>query len=196
MPLREQVTNETQTHQKSRKIRDKLTSLIFFLTAAWDILARVEPIRLSPPGLQSMIPVIVKPFTGEIFSIYGKHFSEKRISSLHQSLAETSFFHGAATGSDSFAAGEFFDQTYQKQRNHFRTDDPADSFGFVVEGLVRLQRTNPRDQRVVMDFVGPGGQIGGLLMSQADMVYPITAQAVGPGLFLIIPKTTYLKHWL
>jgi CRP-like cAMP-binding protein len=78
----------------------------------------------------------------------------------------------------------------------FEQDAPAEAFGFVVEGWIRLCRMDPRGQRVIMDFVGPGGLIGGLLMAQHETVYPIMAQSVGAGLFLKIPKQTYLDHWM
>lgn len=78
----------------------------------------------------------------------------------------------------------------------FRQDETAESFGFVVEGLVRLFRKNQKDQRVIMDFVGPGGLIGGLLMAHPHAVYPITAQFIGPGQFLRIPKSTYQRYWM
>jgi CRP-like cAMP-binding protein len=88
-----------------------------------------------------------------------------------------------------------FKQTKNKEMI-FKQNEPAEAFGFVVEGLVRLYRFNPKGQRVVMDFVGPGGMIGGLLMAQTEITYPVTAQSIGPGQFLKIPKATYLKHWM
>lgn len=88
-----------------------------------------------------------------------------------------------------------FSSTHSKQII-FEQDTPAEAFGFVVEGWMRLCRKNPKGQRVIMDFVGPGGLIGGLLMAQPYTVYPITAQFVGPGQFLQIPKQTYLDHWM
>ncbi len=78
----------------------------------------------------------------------------------------------------------------------FKQDEPADSFIFVVEGLFRLYRTNPKGQRVIMDFVGTGGMVGGLLMAQQQSVYPISCQSIGPGQILKIPQSTYLKSWI
>jgi CRP-like cAMP-binding protein len=78
----------------------------------------------------------------------------------------------------------------------FQQDRPADTFGFVVEGLVRLFRKNPKGQRVLMDIVGPGGMVGGLLMTTPNSVFPVTAQATGPGQFLRIPRLTYTEFWL
>lgn len=75
-------------------------------------------------------------------------------------------------------------------------DTPADCFLFVTEGLFRLYRTNAKDQRVIMDFVGPGGMVAGLLMAQSEINYPITCQSVGPGQILKIPKETYQKYWI
>jgi CRP-like cAMP-binding protein len=78
----------------------------------------------------------------------------------------------------------------------FQQDAAADAFGFVVEGLVRLSRRNVKNQRIVMDFVGPQGMIAGLLMAHPHAVYPVTAHAIAPSQFLKIPKPTYLRHWL
>ncbi len=35
----------------------------------------------------------------------------------------------------------------------FHQGDPAEHFGFVVEGVFRLYRFDPAGQRVIMDFV-------------------------------------------
>lgn len=78
----------------------------------------------------------------------------------------------------------------------FRQDEPADAFGFVVEGLFRLSRKNVKDQRVVMDFVGPQGMVAGLLMAHPNAIYPVTAHAISSGQFLNIPRSTYQTHWL
>lgn len=78
----------------------------------------------------------------------------------------------------------------------FSQDCPATHFGFVVEGFFRLQRLNPKGQRVIMDLVGPGGLVGTLLMAQPAERYPISVQSVGKGEFLKIPRSTFHQSWL
>lgn len=78
----------------------------------------------------------------------------------------------------------------------FTQNDPAEAFGFVVEGLFRLHRKNEKGQRIIMDFANPGSMIGGLLMCHPEIQYPISVQSIGKGQFLKIPKRTYNRHWL
>ena len=46
-----------------------------------------------------------------------------------------------------------------------------------------------------MDIVGPGGMVGGLLMAQPGLVYPISCQSIRSGTVLKVPQATYLKAW-
>lgn len=78
----------------------------------------------------------------------------------------------------------------------FKQDNPAEYFGFVTSGLFRLTRINANGQRSVLDFVGSGGLVGILLMSQENSLYPVSVQSIGPGQFLQIPRDTYSRHWL
>lgn len=77
----------------------------------------------------------------------------------------------------------------------FLQGDPAEHFGFVVEGVFRLYRFDPAGQRVIMDFVSPGGMVAGLLMAPSQSVYPVTVQSIERGQFLKIPKSTYKEFW-
>lgn len=77
----------------------------------------------------------------------------------------------------------------------FYEGDPADHFGFVIEGAFKLHRADTLGHRVVMDFVKSGGLIGGLLMAAEDSTYPVNVQSLKSGKFLKIPKITYTKFW-
>ncbi|MFZ3230689.1 MAG: Crp/Fnr family transcriptional regulator [Pseudobdellovibrio sp.] len=86
--------------------------------------------------------------------------------------------------------------TTTSKQNLFNQEDSADYFGFVVKGIYSLSKINALDQRVVMDFVSPGGMIAGLIMASDTSLYPVTVQSIGSGQFLKIPKTTYRKYWM
>lgn len=77
----------------------------------------------------------------------------------------------------------------------FYEGDPADHFGFVIEGVFKLHHADQLGNRVIMDFVKPGGMVAGLLMASEDSTYPVSVQAVTVGKFLKIPKTTYNGFW-
>lgn len=77
----------------------------------------------------------------------------------------------------------------------FNKGDPADHFGFVIEGVFKLHRADNLGHRVVMDFVKSGGLIAGLLMAAEDSTYPVNVQSLKAGKFLKIPKITYTKFW-
>lgn len=81
------------------------------------------------------------------------------------------------------------------RKNVFYEGEPADHFGFVVEGVFKLHRTDQLGQRVAMDFVTPGGMIAGLLMAAEGAVYPVNVHSIKTGKFLKIPKSTYNKFW-
>ncbi len=81
------------------------------------------------------------------------------------------------------------------KKNVFYEGECADHFGFVINGVFKLYRTNQLNQRVIMDFVTSGDMIAGLLMAANDSVYPVTVQALVAGNFLKIPKSTYDKFW-
>lgn len=90
-------------------------------------------------------------------------------------------------------AAEVIDTTPKK--TVFYEGDPADHFGFVIEGVFKLYHADQLGSRVIMDFVKPGGLIAGLLMASEDSTYPVTVQSVTAGKFLKIPKTTYNSFW-
>lgn len=77
----------------------------------------------------------------------------------------------------------------------FYEGDPADHFGFVIEGVFKLHHADQLGSRVIMDFVKPSGLIAGLLMASETSTYPVTTQSVTTGKFLKIPKTTYNSFW-
>lgn len=77
----------------------------------------------------------------------------------------------------------------------FYSGEPADHFGFVIEGVYKIFQTDQLGRRVIMDFVSPGGMIAGLLMAEDDAVYPVTVQSINLGKFLKIPKSTYNEFW-
>ncbi|MGZ5278455.1 MAG: Crp/Fnr family transcriptional regulator [Pseudobdellovibrionaceae bacterium] len=78
----------------------------------------------------------------------------------------------------------------------FSQNTSADAFGFVIEGLFRLQRMNEKNQRIIMDFAAPGSMVGSLLMCHPQIQYPISLESIGKGQFLKIPKQTYLQSWI
>lgn len=78
----------------------------------------------------------------------------------------------------------------------FNQDDQADHFGFVIQGTYSLSKINFSKQRTILDFVSVGGMVGGLLMSLAGGIYPITVKSIGPGQFLMISKSVYKKYWM
>lgn len=77
----------------------------------------------------------------------------------------------------------------------FYTGEPADHFGFVIEGAYKIFQTDQLGRRVVMDFVTSGGMVAGLLMAADNCVYPVTVQSMNAGKFLKIPKATYNDFW-
>lgn len=77
----------------------------------------------------------------------------------------------------------------------FIKGDPADHFGFVIEGVFKLHRADHLGHRVIMDFVKSGGLIAGLLMASEESTYPVNVQSVKAGKFLKIPKITYSNSW-
>ena len=77
----------------------------------------------------------------------------------------------------------------------FYEGDPADHFGFVIEGVFKIYRADQLGNRVIMDFVKPGGLVAGLLMASDNTNYPVTVQSVNAGKFLKIPKLTYTNYW-
>ena len=88
---------------------------------------------------------------------------------------------------------EIIDTTPKK--TVFYEGDPADHFGFVIEGVFKLYRADQLGNRVIMDFVKSGGLVAGLLMASEDSTYPVTLQSVNSGKFLKIPKVTYNNFW-
>lgn len=77
----------------------------------------------------------------------------------------------------------------------FYEGDPADHFGFVIEGVFKLHRSDQLKNRVIMDFVKSGGLVAGLLMASENTTYPVSLQSVNSGKFLKIPKATYNNFW-
>lgn len=78
----------------------------------------------------------------------------------------------------------------------FHEGEPAEHFGFVIEGFFKLFRSHPPGRNIIMDFSTSGGMIASLLMASEDSVYPVTVQSIGPGRFLKIPKATFNEYWV
>lgn len=105
------------------------------------------------------------------------------------------FFHGFAPEilREILDGAEIIETTPKK--TVFYEGDPADHFGFVIEGVFKLHRADQLGNRVIMDFVKAGGLVAGLLMASENSTYPVTVQSVNAGKFLKIPKATYNNSW-
>lgn len=77
----------------------------------------------------------------------------------------------------------------------FYEGEPTEGFGFVIDGVFKLYRTDSMGRRAITDFISTGELIAAMLMENENSVYPITVQAVSFGRFLKIPKSTYTHFW-
>lgn len=77
----------------------------------------------------------------------------------------------------------------------FYEGDRAEHFGFVIDGIFKLHRSDYLGHSVAMDFVTSGGMVAGLLMAAEESTYPVTVQSIKSGSFLKIPKSTFDSYW-
>lgn len=77
----------------------------------------------------------------------------------------------------------------------FYEDEPAENFGFVIEGVFKLFRTDSLGRRAVTDFLAAGEMVAAMLMESKNSIYPVSVQSVTAGRFLRIPKQTYQNYW-
>lgn len=88
----------------------------------------------------------------------------------------------------------------ERRLNHretlFQMGDPARAFAVVTQGALKLVRTTPEGNDVIVFFATPGNVIGGLLMTTPNSVYPISAVAMGPAKVLKIPRETWNSKWV
>lgn len=77
----------------------------------------------------------------------------------------------------------------------FQFGEPARQFAVVVQGALKLVRTTPEGNDVIVFFATPGNVIAGLVMS-SDNVFPVSAIAMGAATVLKLPRETWLKNWM
>lgn len=78
----------------------------------------------------------------------------------------------------------------------FRAGDPADGFGLVMSGALKLLRHSPKGEDIIVHFAVQGDLAGGLLMNQPRISpFPVSAKAMGPTRVLAIPRRTFQEHW-
>lgn len=77
----------------------------------------------------------------------------------------------------------------------FRAGDPATSIALVLQGALKLVKSDPHGNESIVHFASPGDTIGALLMTRKDPHYPVTCVSIGSAMVLKIPRETYLQAW-
>jgi CRP-like cAMP-binding protein len=78
----------------------------------------------------------------------------------------------------------------------YRMGDEAHSFAFVLQGALKLVKTTPAGDEVIMFFATPGDPVGALIMGSEQKTYPVSVVAMGPSLVLKIPRRTFVSVWI
>lgn len=78
----------------------------------------------------------------------------------------------------------------------FRSGEPATHFGIVLSGAYKLSKIGFNGEESILHFSTLGDILAGLIMTQSQPKYPVTAQAMGPSRLLCIPRETYLAAWI
>lgn len=73
--------------------------------------------------------------------------------------------------------------------------DPARTFAVVLQGALKLVRSTPEGNDVIVFFATPGNVIAGLLMP-TNQTYPVSSIAMGTATVLKIPRETWLQKWM
>lgn len=78
----------------------------------------------------------------------------------------------------------------------YRAGDEAHSFAVVVEGALKLVKSTPAGNDVIVFFATPADAVAALLMSKEKSVYPVSVIAMGDCTVLEIPRRTYNAIWV
>ncbi len=60
----------------------------------------------------------------------------------------------------------------------FHQEDPATTFYVLIQGQVKLTQVTPEGHQVIVRFISPGEAFG-IIAALSNIVYPVSAQAVG-----------------
>ncbi len=73
--------------------------------------------------------------------------------------------------------------------------DTAQSFALLLEGALKLVKSLPSGEDVILSFVTPGEFVALLLMSREISTYPVSVISMGESRVIKIPKRTYAEVW-
>lgn len=88
------------------------------------------------------------------------------------------------------------EKTLKHRERLYEIGTPASNFAVVVQGALKLVKSTPDGNNIIVFFATPGDIIGALLMNQAEPTYPVSAISMGHSTVLKIPKETYKRNWL
>jgi CRP-like cAMP-binding protein len=88
------------------------------------------------------------------------------------------------------------EKTLKHREVLYQVGDLAAGFAVVVQGALKLVKSTPDGNDIIVFFATPGDIIGALLMNQPRAVYPVSAVSMGNSVVLKVPKETYKQNWL
>ena len=111
-------------------------------------------------------------------------------------IAGIGIFEGRSTSEIMPLLVDAEEKSLEHREELYKAGDEAQSFAVVVQGALKLVKSSPVGDDIIVFFATPGVAVAALLMSKDPSFYPVSVIAMGPTVVLKIPRRTYTEVWL